>query len=534
MTGLVKPLSTEQAVVEESCPSMSVEEQEDTEMMPFDAPETRFSCKTFLKYMGPGWLMSLAYLDPGNLESDLQSGAYTGYSLVWVLFTCTMAGLLLQILAARLGVVTGYNLAQTCRMHYSRCTSLTIWIMTEVAIIGADVQEVVGSAIAFNILFGWPLWVGSVITGFDTFTFLLIHYCGKRFLEVFIFTLILLMMTCFFVNFAIMPPPASEIFGGMVPSCPSYAVLQLVGTVGAVIMPHNVYLHSALVQSRGVDRSNELHVRQANKYMALDSAVALILSFLINAALVTSFANGFFVTQCAENADTPLSCLSDATRASKNCQGMACNMCTTAEGQTGFCSEIGLQTAGSSLDALFGSNGVLAQKMFALGVLAAGQSSTMTGTFAGQYVMEGFVQWQVPIWLRTIITRSISLVPAIAVALLTQTSGNLGNVVNEWLNILQSVQLPFALLPILHFNADPSVMGRFVLQKRWRLICWLMALVVILINFYLVFTQFQGSSLGTWLVVGVVGLAYLFFLGVIIQRDLQNLWAFIRGRTGPQ
>merc|ERR1719161_2799137 len=210
--------------------------------------------------------MSLAYLDPGNLESDLQNGAFTGYSLIWVLFLCTLAGLILQVLAARLASVTNLNLAQACRKYYSRKTSVTIWVMTELAIIGSDIQEVVGSAIALRTLFGWPLVVGSIVTGLDTFTFLLIHYFGKRILEFFIFILIMVMMVCFFVNFFFAPSPAGDLIGGFVPTCPSYAVSQLVGTVGAVIMPHNIYLYGGLVQSRGVDRASEEHVHQGNKY----------------------------------------------------------------------------------------------------------------------------------------------------------------------------------------------------------------------------------------------------------------------------
>merc|ERR1719191_256941 len=151
-------------------------EDKDVEMMPCDPPGTKFSFKTFMSYAGPGWLMSLAYLDPGNLESDLQNGAYTGYSLIWVLFLCTVAGLILQVLAARLAAVTSLNLAQACRKYYGRRTSLILWVMTELAIIGSDIQEVVGSAIALNLLFGWPLIVGTIVTGLDTFTFLLIHY----------------------------------------------------------------------------------------------------------------------------------------------------------------------------------------------------------------------------------------------------------------------------------------------------------------------------------------------------------------------
>lgn len=497
------------------------EDGEEVEMMPKDLDSTWFSWRTFLLYSGSGWLMSLAYLDPGNLESDLQSGAKTGYSLLWVLLVCTVMGLMLQALAARLGIVTGRNLAQTCRREYSRTTSRTIWVMTEIAIIGADVQEVLGSAIAFRTLFGWPLWVGSLVTGLDTFTFLLIHYLGKRLLEFFIFLLIVFMMVCFFINWFIQMPPIGAMLKGFVPTCPSFAVLQLVGTIGAVIMPHNIYLHSALVQSRGVNRRDQVHVQQANKYMLADSALALALSFFINAALLTSFAGGFFAEECAAGGGDPLACVPGAV-----CEGPGCTTCRTGQGQLGVCSDIGLEGAGDALQSLFGSRGSMARNVFALGVLAAGQASTMTGTFAGQFVMEGFLEWTVPIWIRTLITRSIALGPAIVVALLTSSTPGLNNTVSEWLNILQAVQLPFALLPVLHFTSDRSIMGdRFVLKRRWRVVCWALAFVVIGTNFYLVSNKLVGSPWWAWSLALVGFGLYLGFISVIIRSDLRQFLA---------
>lgn len=508
-------------------------EDEDVEMMPCDPPETIFSCKTFLAYAGPGWLMSLAYLDPGNLESDLQNGAYTGYSLIWVLFLCTLAGLILQVLAARLAAVTNLNLAQACRKYLSRRTSLIIWVMTELAIIGSDIQEVVGTAIALKELFGWSLLVGSIVTGLDTFTFLLIHYFGKRLLEGFIFILILLMMTCFFLNFAIAPSPPEDLIGGFVPTCPSYAVSQLVGTVGAVIMPHNIYLYGALVQSRGLNRRSEIHVHQGNKYNFADAALALGISFLINAALMASFANGFFSKQCAENETVGLVCVPGTSGPSPSAVGPATSACTNAEGGHGYCSEIGLNNAGTALQTLFGTHGKVAQKIFALGVLAAGQASTMTGTLAGQHVMAGFLDWHIPIFLRTMITRSIALGPAILVAVWSGESLGVGDKVNAFLNILQSVQLPFALLPVLHFCSDRSIMGdRFVLKHRFQVICWLMALVVIGINIYLVVQNVIGQPLWVWILVVLFFLGYFSLQLAIIWSDIVKAWNKIRGRAG--
>ena len=245
--------------------------------------------------------MSLAYLDPGNLESDLQSGAYTSYSLLWVLFLSTVFGGVLQVLSLRLGVVTGKNLAQTCRSEYSPIVSKLLWIMTELAIIGSDVQEVVGSAIAFKILFGWPLYVGCLVTAFDTFTFLGLHYFGMRKLEAFIVVLILTMTVTFSSTWALLHLPHRRFFQGwFVPDIPDYAITQAVGTLGAVIMPHNIYLHSALVQSRKVDRGNRRKVAEANKYNTIDASSSLFVSFLINVAVVTAFAGTFFNLKCAQ------------------------------------------------------------------------------------------------------------------------------------------------------------------------------------------------------------------------------------------
>ena len=194
-----------------------------------------FSWRLLWAYTGPGWLMSIAYIDPGNLESDLQAGAYTGYQLSWVLFLATACGLLLQVLACRLGVVTGQHLAQLCKQHYSRRASIALWAMTELAIIGSDIQEVVGSAIAFKLLFGLDLWIGVLITGCDTFTFLLLHYLGIRKLEAFFAALIATMAVCFTVNFVEVAPPAKDIASGFIPYFRSYAAFQAVGIIGAVM-----------------------------------------------------------------------------------------------------------------------------------------------------------------------------------------------------------------------------------------------------------------------------------------------------------
>lgn len=508
-----------------------------------------FDPRLLWKFTGPGWLMSIAYLDPGNLEADLQSGAYAGYQLLWMLFWATMGGLMLQVMAARLGVVTGKNLAQICRLEYSRPTSILLWLMTETAIIGSDIQEVVGSAIAIKLLFGLPLWAGCLITGFDTFTFLVIHYFGVRKLEAFFAALIFTMMVCFFINFAVSTPqwggaPWAEdgggiILGTVIPTAEDYAVIQAVGILGAVIMPHNIYLHSALVQSRKIDRSDKVAVAEANKYNAIESTIALLVSYAINAAVVTVFAKGFFNKQeCArpgwdELGSSNLGCYphkagedidyDSCPNATATNAPLTCQDGHFATGHTGLCCSVGLQNAGTALEGLLGSG---AKYIWGIGLLAAGQASTMTGTFAGQFVMEGFLNWKVTAWVRVAITRSIALGPAIAVGLYMASHSRAGDVLNEWLNILQSVQLPFALLPVLHFTSSPRIMGTFANHGWISVMVWILAVLVVSINIYLVVefvTDPSQSVPHTWwfyTIVGILGVLYFAFIAVVIKRDI--------------
>lgn len=239
-------------------------------------------------------MMSLAYLDPGNLEADLQQGAYTNYTLLWVLFWATALGLLLQEMAARLGVVTGKTLAEAARAEYPLATSYVLYAMMELAIIGSDIQEVLGSAIGLNILCGLELWVGCLVTGLDTFTFLAVHHLGVRKLEALVATLIATMAACFFVNWGEADTDGAALAEGLaLPLMKSYMLTQAVGTIGAVVMPHNLYLHSGLVKSRDVDRSKVAKVREAVFYNCLESALALAVSFVINVAVVATFADFF-------------------------------------------------------------------------------------------------------------------------------------------------------------------------------------------------------------------------------------------------
>lgn len=496
------------------------------------SPKKRFltGLRLFFKYAGPGWLMSLAYLDPGNLEADLQAGAYTGFQLLCILFLAHVIGFVMQVLAARLGTVSGKHLAEHCRERYPVGLARVLWVMTELAIIGADVQEVVGTAIALNVLLGVPMWAGVLITAADTFTFLAVHYFkGARVIEFTIFALVMVMMGCFFVNFGLIAPPAIDVFSGFLPTnIKHYASLQAVAIVGAVIMPHNIYLHSALVADRGVDKNDAKEVKEANFYFMLDSAIALTVSFVVNLALLASFASGFFSERCAGRVGddgmlTNLGCLVGLNMPDEVCLDAVACSCVNAAGMTGFCAKIGLEEASTALESLLGS---YAKYIFALGLFAAGQASTLTGTFAGQYVMNGFMRFKIAIWVRTLITRLIALGPALVIAICQAWIPSLGEA-NEWLNVLQSVQLPFAILPLLHFVQMEDVMGaQFKLKSVWKLlILWTISAAIIGTNFYLVIAHITPMEPAwyVWAGITVVALLYLLLCYKCIASDVKTL-----------
>jgi len=463
----------------------------------------KFSWRLLLRYVGPGWLMSIAYLDPGNLESDLQAGAYTGYTLMWVLWWSTCLGLFVQVLSARLSCVTGDTLAVMCRKQYPSWCSKCLWVLIELAIIGSDIQEVLGSALAFKVLFGWQLWVGCLVTGFDTFTFLCFQVFGVRKLEAFFAMLVATMVGCFLTTYIEANVPFGEVAKGwVVPEVPSYGIETAVGIVGAVIMPHNLFLHSALVLSRPMDRNCQARVTEACYYNAIESAIALLVSFVINLAVVSVFAKGFFDPTCAE-------------------QGLAM--------LDGVCQPIGLEEAGHAMESFLGSS---SKYVWAIGLLAAGQSATMTGTVAGQYVMEGFLDLRLPMWQRLAVTRSLALGPAVLVAINTQYPSTFADQMDEWLNVLQSMVLPFAVLPLLKFTSDPRLMGAFANGPKRQVLLWTSGLGVVGINVYTAATtdgiQALAASLGGALVLAVAAALYLGLVLYLVGDDLRAAVGVLR------
>uniref|UniRef100_A0A2K5WCW3 Solute carrier family 11 member 2 n=1 Tax=Macaca fascicularis TaxID=9541 RepID=A0A2K5WCW3_MACFA len=481
-------------------------------------PEEEYSCFSFRKlwaFTGPGFLMSIAYLDPGNIESDLQSGAVAGFKLLWILLLATLVGLLLQRLAARLGVVTGLHLAEVCHRQYPKALPrgstvfllqvprIILWLMVELAIIGSDMQEVIGSAIAINLLSVGriPLWGGVLITIADTFVFLFLDKYGLRKLEAFFGFLITIMALTFGYEYVTVKPSQSQVLKGMfVPSCSGCRTPQIeqaVGIVGAVIMPHNMYLHSALVKSRQVNRNNKQEVREANKYFFIESCIALFVSFIINVFVVSVFAEAFFgktneqVVEVCTNTSSP-----HAGLFPKDNSTLA----------------VDIYKGGVVLGCYFGP---AALYIWAVGILAAGQSSTMTGTYSGQFVMEGFLNLKWSRFARVILTRSIAIIPTLLVAVFQDVEHLTG--MNDFLNVLQSLQLPFALIPILTFTSLRPVMSDFANGLGWRIAGGILVLIICSINMYFVVVYVQElGHVALYVVAAVVSVAYLgfvFYLG---------------------
>ncbi|XP_050407510.2 uncharacterized protein LOC126822588 [Patella vulgata] len=445
---------------------------------------SQFSFRKLWMFTGPGFLMSIAYLDPGNIESDLQTGALAKYKLLWVLMWSTVMGLVLQLLAARLGCVTGMNLAEVCNKEYPIIPRIALWLMVEIAIIGSDIQEVIGSAVAINLLSNKviPIWAGVLITGVDTFTFLFLENAGLRKLEALFGALITTMAFSFLYMYITVQPNQGDILIGLwfpwCQDCNKDAIQQLVGIVGAVIMPHNIYLHSALVLSRKIDRKNKDAVKEANMYYSIESAIALFVSFLINLFVVATFAAAFSESKYADNAS--------------------------------------IRNAGEWIKEKYG----LGMKViWGIGILAAGQSSTMTGTYAGQFVMQGFLNIKWAKWKRVLLTRSIAIVPTIIVAILA--TSDLDDM-NSWLNVLQSVQLPFALLPILHFTNNERIMGDFKNGRVLKIAVWLLAVLVMGINVYLVYLFLGDDRRWYWyFIAACIILSYtvfIFYLALGVRR----------------
>ncbi|KAI3370219.1 hypothetical protein L3Q82_025005, partial [Scortum barcoo] len=464
-----------------------------------------FSFRKLWAFTGPGFLMSIAYLDPGNIESDLQSGAKAGFKLLWVLLGATIIGLLLQRLAARLGVVTGMHLAEVCNRQYPTVPRIILWLMVELAIIGSDMQEVIGCAIALNLLSVGriPLWGGVLITITDTFVFLFLDKYGLRKLEAFFGFLITIMALSFGYEYVLVKPDQGELLKGMfLPYCSNCGPVQLeqaVGIVGAVIMPHNIYLHSALVKSREIDRKNKKEVKEANKYFFIESSIALFISFLINVFVVAVFAEAFY-----NKTNMEVNAFCNKT-GSPHTDLFPLNNNTL---------EVDIYKGGMVLGCFFGP---AALYIWSIGILAAGQSSTMTGTYSGQFVMEGFLNLRWSRFARVLLTRSIAITPTLLVAIFQDVEHLTG--MNDFLNVLQSMQLPFALIPILTFTSLTSIMNDFANGLLWKISGGIVILMVCAINMYFVVVYVTSlNSVLLYVLAALLSVAYLCFVGYLVSQ----------------
>jgi len=416
-------------------------------------PGTSFVRK-MLAFAGPGYLVAVGYMDPGNWATDLGGGSRFGYTLLSAVLLSSLMAIFLQALSAKLGIATGRDLAQSCRDHYSRRTGLVLWVLCETAIAACDLAEVLGSAVALKLLFGLPLLAGVLLTGLDVLLVLALQGRGFRLIEALVVTLILTIGGCFAYEIFFARPLWLEAAGGFLPTVEilrNREMLYLaVGILGATVMPHNLYLHSSVVQTRAFADSRQ-GKREAIRFATLDSTIALGFSLFINAAILVLGAAAFH-----------------------------------SRGMTGVAD---ISQAYQLLTPVLGVS--LASTLFAAALLCSGQNSTLTGTLAGQIVMEGFLNLRLKPWLRRLITRSLAIIPA---ALVIGIMGE-GHVTALLIlsQVVLSFQLPFAVIPLIQFTSDRSKMGEFTNSRITTIFGWAMAAAIILLNTALLWLIWRGS-----------------------------------------
>ncbi len=447
-----------------------------------DTSKSKGGFRKFLAFLGPAYLVSVGYMDPGNWATDIAGGSQFGYSLIWVLLMSNLMALLLQSLSARLGVVKGWDLAQASRQQYPAWVNISLYAFAEVAIAATDLAEIIGMAIGLQLLFDIPLLWGVAITVLDTFVLLFLLNKGIRKLETFIISLVGIIGLSFIAQLFIVKPDAAELVKGFVPSIPGGDALYIaIGIIGATVMPHNLYLHSSLVQTRRFTRDRD-GILKALKYNFLDSAIALNAAFFVNAAILVLAASAFY--------------------------------------KNGFLEVADISNAHELLRGMFGN---LAPSLFAIALIAAGQSSTITGTLAGQIVMEGYLNLRISPWLRRMITRLLAVLPAVF-TIVYLGEDRLGELL-ILSQVVLSIQLGFAIVPLIHFSSSRHIMGEFRIKTWLTVLSWLVAGIIIFLNFKLVaeeLTNFFQSSYGDalWLsipIVSLVAFAFLLLLWIVIQ-----------------
>lgn len=407
--------------------------------------------KKLFAFSGPGLMVAVGYMDPGNWATDISGGASFGYTLLSVIFISNLFAILLQYLALKLGVATERDLAQACRDHFSPAVSYSLWILCEIAIAACDLAEVIGSAIALNLLFGLPLTWGVALTALDVLIILFFHYKGFRFIESIVAVLIFTIIAAFVFEIIASHPQVFPLLSGLLPHAevvmnPSMLYISI-GILGATVMPHNLYLHSSIVQTRDYPRT-VTGKKTAIKFAGIDSTVSLMAAFFINAAILIVAGAAFHTSGHQDVAD-----ITDAHKL---------------------------------LAPLLGTT--LASTVFAIALLASGQNSTLTGTLAGQIVMEGFLHIRLKPWVRRLITRMIAILPAFIVTLLYGEKGTANLLVLS--QVILSMQLSFAVIPLVMFTNNKQKMGSFVNNKFLKITAWVVSAVILLLNLYLLYDTF--------------------------------------------
>ncbi|MFD0794162.1 Nramp family divalent metal transporter [Mucilaginibacter litoreus] len=408
--------------------------------------ENKTGWRKIMSFLGPAYLVSVGYMDPGNWATDLAAGSQFGYKLIWVLLLSNLIALLLQNLCVRLGIVRSLDLAQVSKHTYPRFVNFCLYVLAQIAIIACDLAEIIGMAIGLNLLFGLPLIWGVSITLLDTLLLLLLLNKGMRKLEGFIISLIFVVGLAFLVQMFIVRPHVIDIAKGFIPTQLNNQALYIaIGIIGATVMPHNLYLHSSLVQTRKIDRSDE-GIRKAITYNFWDTTIALNLAFFVNAAILILAAAAFYYRGYHEVAE--------------------------------------IQDAHKLLTSIFGK---LAPALFAIALIAAGQSSTVTGTLAGQIIMEGHLNLRIAPWLRRLLTRMLAIIPAFFTILHAGSEG-LGKLL-ILSQVVLSLQLGFAVIPLIHFTSDKKRMGQFANSMPMKIAAWFFAIIIVALNVRLVIQE---------------------------------------------
>ncbi|KAK7325294.1 hypothetical protein VNO77_29454 [Canavalia gladiata] len=442
----------------------------------------RTSWKNLFAYMGPGFLVSIAYIDPGNFETDLQSGAQYKYELLWIILVASCAALVIQSMAANLGVVTGKHLAEHCRTEYPRVPNFILWIIAEIAIVACDIPEVIGTAFALNMLFNIPVWIGVLLTGLSTLILLALQQYGVRKLEFLIAFLVFTIAACFMAELGYAKPDAKEVLKGLfVPELKGSGSTGLaISLLGAMVMPHNLFLHSALVLSRKIPRSVQ-GIKEACRFYMIESAFALMVAFLINVSVISV-------------------------------SGAVCNSSNLNAEDQMSCQDLDLNKASFLLKNVLGK---WSSKLFGIALLASGQSSTITGTYAGQYVMQGFLDLRLKPWLRNMLTRCLAIVPSLIVAVIGGSAGAGKLIIIA--SMILSFELPFALVPLLKFTSSKTKMGAHVNSTMISTVTWIIGTLIMTINIYYLITRFIKLLLrGHIKIVAKVFLGILGFSGMAV------------------